>query len=46
MGRRYVYARENWQKDFIKKTMSTKMEPTPLFKDLDRYEEVTAPPVE
>jgi hypothetical protein len=43
-ARRYVYAREDWQKDFIKKTMSTKMEPTPLFKDLDRYEEVTPPP--
>jgi hypothetical protein len=37
-ARRYVYARDDWQKDFIKRTMSTKMEPTPLFKDLDRYE--------
>jgi len=36
-ARRYVYARDDWQKDFIKKTMSTKIEPTPLFKDLDRY---------
>jgi hypothetical protein len=45
-ARRYVYAREDWQKDFIKKTMSTKMEPAPLFKDLDRYEtESTTSPV-
>jgi hypothetical protein len=36
-ARRYVYARDDWQRDFIKKTMSTKMEPLPLFKDLDRY---------
>jgi hypothetical protein len=45
-ARLYVYAREDWQKDFIKKTMSTKMEPTPLFEDLDRYEpESTDSPV-
>jgi hypothetical protein len=37
-ARRYVYARDDWQKEFIKRTMSTKMETTPLFKDLDRYE--------
>jgi hypothetical protein len=37
-ARRYVYARDDWQRDFVKRTMSTKMEPTPLFKDLDRYE--------
>src|SRR5262249_15024690 len=35
-ARRYVYARDDWQRDFIKRTMSTKMEPTPLFKELDR----------
>jgi hypothetical protein len=43
-ARRYVYARDDWQRDFIKRTMSTKMEPTPLFKDLDRYESVSIPP--
>ena len=37
-ARRYIYARDDWQRDFIKGTMSTKMEPKPLFKDLDRYE--------
>jgi Protein of unknown function (DUF4238) len=45
-ARRYVYSRDDYQRDFIRRTMSTKMEPTPLFKDLDRYEEVTAPPAE
>jgi hypothetical protein len=43
-ARKYVYARDDWQKDFIKKTMSTNMEPTPLFKDLDRYEPETVIP--
>jgi hypothetical protein len=43
-ARRYVYARDDWQKDFIKRTMSTKMEPTPLFKELDRYEAESTEP--
>jgi hypothetical protein len=43
-ARLYAYARDIWQKDFVKKTMSTKMEATPLFKDLDRYEEVSTDP--
>ncbi len=43
-ARRYVYARDDWQKDFIRKTISTKMEPSPLFKDLDRYEPESTTP--
>jgi Protein of unknown function (DUF4238) len=42
-ARRYVYARDDWQRDFVKNTMSTAMEPTPLFKDLDRYGPERAP---
>jgi hypothetical protein len=43
-ARRYVYARDDWQRDFIKRTMSSKMEPSPIFKDLDRYESESATP--
>jgi Protein of unknown function (DUF4238) len=38
-ARRYVYARDDWQKDMIKRKMSKALEPAPLFKDLDRYPE-------
>jgi hypothetical protein len=33
-ARRYVWAQDDWQADFIEKYMSTQMEPTPLFAGL------------
>lgn len=36
-ARRYVWARSESQSDFIKKYMSTEMEPTPLFPNLGAY---------
>jgi hypothetical protein len=43
-ARRYVFARDDWQRDFIRRTMSTRMEPSPLFRDLDRYEPESTTP--
>ena len=45
-ARRYVYSRDGWQKDLIKRKMSKALEPTPLFKDLDRYPELAVHPEE
>jgi hypothetical protein len=39
-ARRYVLSRDQWQQDYIKKHISTKLEPTPLMSNLDRPPEV------
>jgi hypothetical protein len=37
-ARRFVWAEDTSQQHFIENTMSTKLEPTPLLPNIDRYE--------